>query len=204
MLFRTRLAALTFWVVGVAIATIAVFAADLAAGPDKNRWEVSDFDPVIAVGLEGYRDFENGRRHFTEATCAKCHRFAGAGPVGANTPDLEKAAKMHNPRELLEGIIAPDKVIAPGEVVRIFELTDGRLVEGRVLEEAGNHFLVNPDPRTPDRIVKVLATDVVNRRISPTSAMPSGLLDPFEEEDVLDLLAYLLSGGDEKDPLFSR
>jgi len=195
---------MTLGLVGGAIPTNAVFGGDPAAGPDRKRWEVSDFDPVIAVGLEGYRDFENGRRHFTKAACAKCHRFAGAGPVGANTPDLEEAVRKHSPRDLLEGIIVPDQAIAPGQVVQIFELTDGRLVEGRVLEETEGHFLVNPDPRIPDRVVKVPAIDVVSRRISPGSAMPSGLLNPFEEEDVLDLLAYLLSGGNEEDPLFSR
>ena len=36
------------------------------------------------------------------------------------------------------------------------------------------------------------------------SAMPSGLLDTFREEDILDLLAYLLSGGKQSDPMFRK
>ena len=38
--------------------------------------------------------------------------------------------------------------------------------------------------------------DAIRRiRPEPVSTMPSGLLDPLNEEELLDLLAYLVSGG---------
>ena len=36
----------------------------------------------------------------------------------------------------------------------------------------------------------------------PVSTMPSGLLDPLNAEEVLDLLAYLVSAGSEQHALF--
>jgi hypothetical protein len=34
--------------------------------------------------------------------------------------------------------------------------------------------------------------------------MPEGLLDTLKEDDVLDLMAYLLSRGDRKNKMFER
>jgi len=180
----------------------------VSADPERRsvirQWAVADFDPVIAVGLEGNRDFENGRRGFSVASCIKCHRFAGEGPLDANTPDLAKAARSLSPGELLESIISPSLVIARSDVVQIFELAEGKLVEGRIVEEGETRYLISPDPRAPGQIVKLLKSTVINRRSSSTSAMPTGLLDTLHEEDVLDLLAYLLSGGKKESPFFAH
>ena len=37
---------------------------------------------------------------------------------------------------------------------------------------------------------------------SPVSMMPEGLLNTLKEDEVLDLLAYVLSRGDRKDRMF--
>jgi hypothetical protein len=34
--------------------------------------------------------------------------------------------------------------------------------------------------------------------------MPKGLLDTFKEDEILDLMAYLLSGGDRRQRMFVR
>ena len=39
---------------------------------------------------------------------------------------------------------------------------------------------------------------------SPISMMPEGLLDTLDRDEVLDLVAYLLSRGDRNDPMFKR
>ncbi|MEQ1842612.1 MAG: c-type cytochrome [Verrucomicrobiales bacterium] len=189
---------------GIAILAPRPVAADPEVRPIIRQWEVADFDPVIAVGLEGYRDFENGRRGFSEASCIRCHRFAGEGPLAANTPDLTNAAGSLSPGELLEAIISPSLVIARSDVVQIFEQADGKLIEGRIVEEGETHYLISPDSRDPGQIVKVLKSTVITRRSSPTSAMPTGLLDTLNEEDILDLLAYLLSVGNKESSLFAH
>ena len=49
-----------------------------------------------------------------------------------------------------------------------------------------------------------LKKDIKERRPSKISMMPQGLLDVLSEDEVLDLLAYLRSAGDEKDPAFAK
>ena len=48
---------------------------------------------------------------------------------------------------------------------------------------------------------KLLKIDLLE--VSDVSAMPSGLLNPMTKEEVLDLVAYLLSGGDESHRYFT-
>lgn len=132
----------------------------------------------------------------------KCHRFGGEGPERAVTPDLLRAAKSLGPRELLEAILLPGEVIAADEAVQVFEMDDGRVIEGLIAGVADTGFLVSPDPREPDQTVLVKKSAVVNHRRSATSAMPGELLDALGDDDVLDLLAYLISGGDKSDPVF--
>ena len=39
---------------------------------------------------------------------------------------------------------------------------------------------------------------------SPVSMMPEGLLDTLDRDEILDLIAYLLSRGERNDPMFKR
>lgn len=172
--------------------------------PVVKHWTVEDFDAVIFVGLEGYRDFENGRRRFSEATCVKCHRFAGEGPEAAVSPDLGKVGESFSPRDLLEAILDPDKTIAPGYVAHHFEMKDGGTREGLVVERTGSDLRLVSDPGKPGESQTLKREAIRSERESITSAMPSGLLDTFREEDILDLLAYLLSGAKQSDPMFRK
>ena len=46
--------------------------------------------------------------------------------------------------------------------------------------------------------------DVVSMGPSPVSPMPPGLLNMMEEYEIMDLLAYILSGGDTTHSFFSN
>jgi hypothetical protein len=45
----------------------------------------------------------------------------------------------------------------------------------------------------------ILKSDIQSREVQPTSLMPSGLFDPLEESEVLDLVKYMqtFKGNDE-------
>ena len=77
----------------------------------------------INVGLEGNRDFINGRKMFGAASCFACHRFNQEG--GAIGPDLTSVAGKFSPRDLLESIIEPGKEISDQYGQMIFEMKDG-------------------------------------------------------------------------------
>jgi putative heme-binding domain-containing protein len=163
-------------------------------------WVTSDFNDVIHVGLEGNRNFENGRRMFGAANCYACHRFNDEG--GAVGPDLSSVAGKFSPMDLLESIIEPSKEISDQYGAMIFELKDGKQVSGRIGNLKGEVYLVSTNMFEPGNFTSVPAASVKSITPSPISMMPPGLLYTLKKDDVLDLLAYLLSKGNPEDPMF--
>ena len=45
-------------------------------------------------------------------------------------------------------------------------------------------------------------SEIIERRKSPTSVMPKGLLDKLTREEILDLFAYVIARGDPRHPVF--
>ena len=52
---------------------------------------------------------------------------------------------------------------------------------------------VQTDMLDPAKLTKVGAKDLESVVPSPVSLMPTGLLDGFQEDEILDLMAYILS-----------
>ena len=58
----------------------------------------------------------------------------------------------------------------------------------------------NPLAKTPPKTIKLSAIE--EKKKSPVSLMPKGLLDQLRREEILDLLAYVLAGGKADHMLF--
>ena len=54
----------------------------------------------------------------------------------------------------------------------------------------------------PNAIQSLKRSDIESIHPSKVSMMPPGLVNMLKEDDILDLLAYLLSKGDAKHPFF--
>ncbi len=163
-------------------------------------WKVSDFDDVINVGLEGGRSFSNGRQMFGAGTCFACHRFKQEG--GAIGPDLTSAGGKFSPRDLLESIIEPSKEISDQYGATVFTKKDGSAIVGRIMNLGDDTLRINVNMMNPNDIVMLKRKDLKDMKASPTSMMPPGLTYTLSKDDVLDLLAYLLSQGNPDDPMF--
>lgn len=164
------------------------------------NYTVADFNDVIHVGLEGNRDFTNGRNVFGTVGCFACHRFKQEG--GAIGPDLTSVAGKFGPNDLLESIIDPNKEISDQYGAMMFEMNDGSMVIGRVMNLNGDNIMVNVNMYDPNQIVGVDRKQLKGMKPSPVSMMPPGLVNVLSKDDVLDLLAYLLSKGNPDDPMF--
>ena len=67
---------------------------------------------------------------------------------------------------------------------------------------SGDQYQINVDMLDPNKIVKLERKDLKEMKPSPISMMPPGLTFTLSKDDVLDLLAYLLSQGNPDDPMF--
>ena len=60
------------------------------------------------------------------------------------------------------------------------------------------------NPSAPDKITVVLKTDIEERTPSEVSIMPKGVLNKLTREEIFDLLAYVLGGGDKENAMFKE
>src|SRR5205823_12462458 len=128
------------------------------------------------------------------------HRFDNEG--GSQAPDLTAVSARYSVRDLLEKVLDPDRAISDQYAATVFTLTDGRVVTGRIVNYFGDSMMVMTDMRDPKALVSVNARKVESQERSKVSMMPKGLLDTLKEDEVLDLVAYLLSRGDRGHKLF--
>jgi putative heme-binding domain-containing protein len=169
--------------------------------PLVKEWKLDELTKLANEKLSG-RDFDNGRKMFAAGNCFGCHRFGNEG--GAMGPDLTGIAGRFSRRDLLESIVEPNKVISDQYAAVRILTTDGKVVVGRVVNLAGDNIKINTNMLDPTAV-----TDVDHRMVeeispSPTSMMPAGLMNTFNEEEALDLLAYLLSRGDRTSAMFAQ
>lgn len=166
------------------------------------NWTMEDLSGDLGVGLEGNRDFANGRQMFGAGTCYVCHRFNGEG--GAVGPDLSSAGGKFSPYDLLETIVDPGAEISDQYGSSIFTLNDGTQVTGRIMNMSGDYYQVNTNMMNPSAKTKVDANLITSIEPSPVSMMPPGLINTMSRDDILDLLAYLIAGGDSDHELFEN
>jgi len=147
------------------------------------------------------RSFEKGRTAYQASQCIKCHRFADAG--GSVGPDLTAVASRFGRKEILESILEPSKVISDQYQNEVFRTASGKTVTGRVVDETKDTISVQPDPFSPERVV-IDKSDLESRTPSKLSPMPANLADVLTQDEILDLLAYLESGGRRDHPVFRK
>ncbi|MGI8604179.1 MAG: c-type cytochrome [Verrucomicrobiales bacterium] len=156
----------------------------------------------LCEGRMSGRDFARGKNLFVATACLTCHRFAGEG--GGLGPDLTGSANRYSLRDLLENIIDPSKAISDQYESTMIEKTDGSVLVGRILQQDGGKISVAMNPLVPGESVEVRATDVKERKPYPISMMPPALLNQLNEDEVLDLVAYIQSGGNPGDKAFQK
>ena len=168
--------------------------------PVVREWQLPDLaDGLDAVGRG--RDFERGKRLFTETKCVSCHRFADEGvPVG---PDLRAVGRRFGRRDLLETILNPSKVI-DSKFRNVTIVTHaGKTITGRAVTGDETSLVVSTDPLVLDQFVRVPLIEIAEQKASTVSPMPTALLNSLTKEEIFDLLAYLESDGNRKHPSFA-
>ncbi len=121
--------------------------------------------------------------------CMRCHRVGDSDEAGAMAgPNLSGIAAKHDRRYLLESIMDPGAVVAPGFGIVSLSLNDGKTLGGILQGETEDHF----DITVGDDTWRVSKADVKTSS-PPVSAMPpmSAMLNLRETRDLVAYLAGL-------------
>ncbi|QDT96035.1 c-type cytochrome [Gimesia aquarii] len=161
------------------------------ARPVVQEWTLSDLEPHL-TSVASNRSYKSARQALLAANCLKCHRIGSTGAqIG---PDLTNVGKRFDARAILESIIAPSKVMDSKYLYTVYVLTNGKVVTGRPVGVSRTTITVETDP-LKQTTVPVLRKDIEEAVLSKTSPMPANLINVLTQEEILDLLAYLKSGG---------
>jgi putative heme-binding domain-containing protein len=151
---------------------------------------------------QGTLDFANGQKMFAAALCSQCHRMGGAG--GAQGPDLSGLGARTSAADVLTSIIQPSAVVSDQYANSVIGRVDGGKTIGRILNEEGDKLVLAASAFDPSLQETINRSDVLSIDRSDVSPMPMGLLSPLNAQEVADLMAYLLSGGNAKDKVYSK
>ena len=165
------------------------------------NWELEELSKSSSNGLKG-RNFKVGRKMFAAGGCYACHRFGNQG--GMNGPDLTGSGGRYSPHDLLEQIMYPSKEINEQFVPTFVTLKSGEALSGVVVNLNGDRVTLNTDLYNPNQRTSVQRKEIQSMGPSTVSPMPPGLLNMMEKEEIMDLLAYILSGGDTNHRYFSN
>lgn len=158
--------------------------------PIVKKWTVDDLLSDVS-NPSGKRDLNRGRELFSEASCFKCHRLQGEG--GYVGPDLTAAGRRFNAQNFLEAVLEPSRVISDQYQATMFLMNDGRTIVGRIVNLKGKDYRVRTDQLNPGVLTPVAFNEIEAMKPSPVSMMPAGLLDTYQKDEILDLIAYVRS-----------
>jgi putative heme-binding domain-containing protein len=137
-------------------------------------------------------DFENGRSLYFATGCGKCHRYAGLG--GSIGPDLTSIPNKFDMGYVVEHVIEPSRVISDQYQSSSVLTTAGQVYTGLVSQADGKVAIYPADVKADP--ITLTPDDIESIKPSPVSQMPKGLVDGLNADELRDLIAYLMSGGD--------
>jgi putative heme-binding domain-containing protein len=85
-----------------------------------------------------------------------------------------------------------------------FQLKNGETLVGRIISENETAYQISQNPFAPDMLQKVLKKNVTSKEYSSVSLMMPGLINSLNEEELKNLMAYLVSGGNSKNSMFKQ
>lgn len=168
-------------------------------GPGRN-WKLDEAVAIIDSGLTN-RDFERGKAMFAASKCISCHTMKGEG--GTSGPDLTQLGTRFSTKDILEAIIDPNKTISDQYGATVFYLKDGGSVLGRLIKEEGGNYVISQNPFAPQVVREIPKKDVARTRVSEISPMLPGMINRLNSEELKDLMAYLVAGGNKDNEVFT-
>ena len=147
--------------------------------------QIARYKALLAPAALGQASLSRGRAVY-ERTCASCHTLFDQG--GKLAPELTGSQRT-NIDYLLENIIDPNAVVWDQYKATYFETADDRMISGVVVQENESTVTIQTQTGT----ITLPRGEITSRNKSQLSMMPEGLFQLLEEQEIIDLVAYLQS-----------
>jgi putative membrane-bound dehydrogenase-like protein len=159
---------------------LSLFAGQVAADRQK---VVESYRPALDLKSDSAR----GKGVFKRA-CATCHRLENEGTeVG---PDLLSALKTKTRDGLLVDIFDPSREVDPRFINYVVTNKDGRFFSGIIAAETASSVTLRRAEKAEDTILRDQIDEI---QATAKSLMPEDLEKQLNQQEVADLVAYLLA-----------
>jgi putative heme-binding domain-containing protein len=164
---------------------IAAIWPQLDNSPGGKKQEYDKYKKLLTSNRLATANPSRGRVVFQQ-TCAVCHTLFGEGAkIG---PDLT-GADRRNVDYLLDNILNPSAVVPETYRVSNIAMKDDRVISGIILNQTDRMVTI----QTPIEKLTLEKSAIDNIKPSQLSMMPDGLLNNLNEQQTVDLFAYLMS-----------
>lgn len=169
-------------------------------GPGR-KWEIDTAIKYLdSAGIKP--NFKRGEELFLAINCGSCHTMKGTG--GSVGPDLTQLGSRFSKKDMLEAIIEPSKVISDQYESKLFHMKDGTKQLGRLMGENEKAYIISQNPYAPQVTKEILKKEVSEIKISEVSIMPPGTLNSLNAQELNDIIAYIMSGGNDKAEVYTK
>ena len=151
-------------------------------GEGKDRMIAKYRQKILAADF-AKADVSQGRVVYQQV-CGACHIMYGVG--GKIGPELTGSNRA-NPDYFLLNVLAPSYDVPEGYRMVTVTSRDGQVFVGNVVEEDASKVVLN----MVGQKTVVAKSDIKSRQTSRVSMMPEGLLNPLQDKQILDLIAYM-------------
>ena len=131
-------------------------------------------------------DIARGKSAFQKFLCASCHNGGGRNAG----PSLAGISSRFSQEDIFRAIVDPNANVPDRYRAVKVATEDGQLFFGSVVYESKAGIML---ATSSGEVVRIAAEEIADRRKSPRSLMPEGLLDHATDEEIADLWAYLQS-----------
>ncbi|MET2986101.1 hypothetical protein [Aureibaculum conchae] len=169
-------------------------------GPGQN-WTVAAVKSAYSKN-SSKANFKNGEGLYRAALCINCHTMKGIG--GDTGPDLTQISTRFSLTDLAEAIVNPSSTISDRYQYHEYLLNNGNTVTGRVVAEPDDAIEISTSAFSPSITTTIKKSNIKAEKESAISPMPLGLINRFNEQELNDFIAYLLSGGDENHEIYKK
>ena len=138
---------------------------------------------------------------YSAGKCVACHRFQGTG--GFCGPDLGSVGSRFSIPDIVRSICEPSHTNSEQYQASVITRKDGDAIYGRVIYRDDKEIAVASNPYDFSELTKTPVEQVETVELSHVSMMPPATILMMSEEELADLMAYLISGGDKRHRVFS-
>lgn len=153
--------------------------------PAAKKQEMAKYKKLLSTKSSSKINLAAGRELFN-VICGQCHTMFGVGGkvgpdiTGANRSDLDY---------ILHNILDPNAEIPNDYRTTNIDTEDDRALTGIVTREDANTVTL----ATPTEVLTLAKKDIAYRKLSELSMMPEGLMQPLNNRQIRELVAYLQS-----------